>query len=134
MKSNNITGFSGLLSTLCATFCYVGYIKKAPGTAGSFATLVVFLALFILINSFVGTYISFPQFLTVSIVICFIVGIWSIDKYTLTHDNHDPKEVVIDEVLGQLLTLLLMLPATYNLIILFPSFQHKYLDIIYVIL
>lgn len=84
------------LATLTATVFYVGYLKPASGTWGSLAALplawLVFQAggmtLFFLaiIAAYTGGYFATK---------------WMIDGA----DNHDPSEIVIDEVVGQWIAL-----------------------------
>ncbi|KJV69603.1 phosphatidylglycerophosphatase A family protein [Candidatus Neoehrlichia lotoris str. RAC413] len=75
-----------------------------PGTIGSLAS-VVFIPL-VIINSIYGVIIS---------VIILFLGLWSIPQYLISHPGiQDPKEVVIDEVLGQLMTFTLIILFTEN--------------------
>ncbi len=86
-----------LLHKLISTWFLSGTITKMPGTVGSLASLPL---IFIILSS---------KILAVLIIfILFTIGLWSVDNY-IKHYNtsHDPKEVVIDEVVGQLLTILL---------------------------
>ena len=79
------------------TFCKVGKIKYAPGTVASLITCLLFL---LLINFF---NISILLLFTL-IIFCysFIAINNSFDEF----DSEDPQEIVIDEVIGQMLTLL----------------------------
>jgi phosphatidylglycerophosphatase A len=79
-----------------ATAGGVGYIPFAPGTFGSLAGLLLWWLL-------PG---SLPVQLTV-IVVIFIVGSWSGSVAERHFASTDPGPVVIDEVLGMLVTLLL---------------------------
>lgn len=76
----------------------VGLVPKAPGTFGSLAGLVLILIL--------G---SLPWFIyfSVSLIIC-ALGLWATNIYLDSSDNKDPKEVVIDEVVGILFSFLLV--------------------------
>jgi phosphatidylglycerophosphatase A len=78
-----------------ATSGGVGYIPFAPGTFGSLAGLLLWWLL-------PG---SLPVQLTV-IVVIFIVGSWSGSEAERHFASTDPGPVVIDEVLGMLVTLL----------------------------
>ena len=75
----------------------IGKIRHAPGTIASFATCVVFI---FLVNFFTINLI----FLITLIIFCysFIAINNSFDEF----DADDPQEIVIDEVVGQMLTLL----------------------------
>ena len=79
------------------TFCKVGKIKYAPGTVASLITCLLFL---LLINFF---NISF-LFLFTLIIFCY--SFIAINNSFNEFDSEDPQEIVIDEVIGQMLTLL----------------------------
>ncbi len=86
-----------LLATIIAT-CGVGFFPKAPGTMGSLFAL----GLGYLIIDRLGWLECFIAFMLVS-----MVGTWATAQYQKQHPTRlDPKEVVIDEVAGQWLTLL----------------------------
>ncbi|MDA7705398.1 phosphatidylglycerophosphatase A [Rickettsiales bacterium] len=80
------------------TFFYIGLIKKAPGTFGSFAAVIFW----ILVNYFLPKInIFWPIFL----IIITLYGCIFIKNYSRGSYNIDDKSIVIDEVLGQILTL-----------------------------
>ncbi len=72
----------------------IGSISKISGSIASLITVLLLLLLFKYLN------ISASNFLIFLIVI-FIISIFSINKYIEDKDNKDPKEVVIDEFIGQ---------------------------------
>ena len=84
---------------LIASFGYVGFFPIAPGTAGSLAALALF--------AFVR-WIGMPAFELVTIVAVLAIGIWSADGAERALGRKDPGPVVIDEVLGMLITLALL--------------------------
>ncbi len=84
------------LALACATFGYVGFFPIAPGTAGSLAALLLF--------TFVR-WIGLPVFELVTIVLVLCAGIWAAGVTERTLDQKDPGPIVIDEVLGMLMTL-----------------------------
>ena len=77
-----------------ATAFGVGYVPFAPGTFGSAAGLVVWALL-----------PSAPTVHAVAIVIAFAVGAWSATVAERHFAGTDPGPVVIDEVMGMLVTL-----------------------------
>jgi phosphatidylglycerophosphatase A len=81
---------------LIATGFYSGYLPKAPGTWGS----LVGLLLVYLLN-----YFSLPVYLA-STVFLFIVGIFAAGETEKILDNRDPGVVVIDEIVGMLITMI----------------------------
>lgn len=84
------------MSTFLATFAYVGRAPFAPGTWGSAVTI----PLGYLLHRVFG----FPG-VALAILIVFLVGWWATARYTAKAHSHDPSEVVIDEVAGQLIAL-----------------------------
>ena len=85
------------MTHLIATFFYVGHFRPAPGTWGSLAALPA--ALFI--NTLFG-----PWGLLVAVFASYALGVWATAVETRGKDNHDPSEIVIDEVCGQWIALL----------------------------
>ena len=87
------------LAVFIATFGYVGYFPIAPDTAGSLAAI----ALYAIVRWF-GT----PAVELVTIVAVLIVGVWAAHGTERALNLKDPGPVVIDEVLGMLMTLAFM--------------------------
>ena len=84
---------------LVATCGYIGYVPIAPGTFGSALGLAVFYA--------VRSAGSVPIELA-AIALIFVIGIWSGTEAEHHFGGIDPGPVVIDEVLGMLITLALL--------------------------
>ncbi len=127
------------LALLFATVFGIGYIRKAPGTFGSFAGVVIacLSAIFFLHPRSVRDLISLhpladailrdnlfrapglnihkaplaiPLFLTgILFLLLSVLGVWSASRVASYASSEDPEQVVIDEVAGQHLTLLLPL-------------------------
>ena len=89
-----------------ATFFYLGKLPFAPGSWGSLGALALWLFL----------PLSYAVHLAV-ILILFILGVYSSNKVAEDMDDHDPSEVVIDEVVGMGISLF-MLPHSLGLYIL----------------
>jgi phosphatidylglycerophosphatase A len=85
------------MTHLIATFFYVGHIRPAPGTWGSFAALPAAWVIYM---------VAGPWGLLVGIVLSYVLGVWATAVETRGKDNHDPSEIVIDEVCGQWIALL----------------------------
>jgi len=84
------------LAVFLATAAYCGYFPVAPGTVGSIAGLAVYLLV----------WWTHSRILEVSlIVVTFAVGTWAATHAERYFGGIDPGPVVIDEVLGQLVTL-----------------------------
>ena len=87
------------LSLAVATALGVGYVPFAPGTFGSIAGLAVYVAVRV-----TGS----PVAEIAAIVVVFLAGVWAATAAE-THFGHiDPGPIVIDEVLGMLVTLALV--------------------------
>lgn len=84
------------LAHLIATVCYIGHLRPAPGTWGSLAALPLAWAL----HGLGG-----PLLLAIAILAGFLKGVWATATLTRGRDDHDPSEVVIDEVVGQWIAL-----------------------------
>lgn len=85
------------LARMIATVLGVGYIRPAPGTWGSFVALPWAWLVHVL-----G---GFPL-LCIGIVAAFIKGWWATAQMTKGSDDHDPSEIVIDELVGQWIALM----------------------------
>ncbi|HHI98214.1 MAG TPA: phosphatidylglycerophosphatase A [Thermodesulfatator atlanticus] len=81
---------------LIATGGGLGRLPKAPGTWASLGLVLVFAG----VSRFLP-----PVLQSVLAVILFLVGIWSAERYAAAQEEKDPKEIVIDEITGQWLTL-----------------------------
>ena len=90
------------MSRLIATVLGAGYLRPAPGTWGSLAAL----PLFYLLHSLGGIIATL-----IGVCVVAVVGYWATKEMTQGTDNHDPSEIVIDEVLGQWIALL---PISYG--------------------
>src|SRR5262245_25632602 len=86
------------VAMLLATAGYVGFFPIAPGTAGSAAGL----ALYAMIRSAHN-----PALEIVAIAATLVIGIWA-SGLVARRLGKDPGPVVIDEVLGMLITLALV--------------------------
>ncbi|SLN15748.1 phosphatidylglycerophosphatase A family protein [Pseudooctadecabacter jejudonensis] len=82
---------------ITATVFYVGYLKPAPGTWGSLAALPMAW----LIYTLGGLWLF-----VLAIPAAYIKGYYATLWMTQGQDNHDPSEIVIDEVVGQWIALL----------------------------
>lgn len=87
------------LAVFIATFGYVGYFPVAPGTAGSLAALALYALL---------RWLAMPAAELALIVAVAVIGVWSAQGTEVALGRKDPGIVVIDEVLGMLITLALL--------------------------
>jgi len=107
------------LSVFVASFGYVGFFPFAPGTAGSLAGLALF--------AFIR-WIGVPAIELGAIVAVFAIGIWAASGTEVALGRKDPGVVVIDEVLGMLITLALLPVSIPGVILGFLLF--RVLDVI----
>jgi phosphatidylglycerophosphatase A len=84
------------LAVLFATVAYCGYFPIAPGTVGSAAGLVVYLLVW---------WTGSPIVEAGLIALTFAAGTWAATHAERFFGGIDPGPVVIDEVLGMLVTL-----------------------------
>ena len=82
------------LNYLIVTCFGIGSIRFAPGTITSLITTVFLYSLFHIINLPNNT-------ILVTLVIIFIYSFYAVSEYIKFNENKDPKEVVIDEFIGQ---------------------------------
>ena len=82
------------LNTLFVTMLFLGKIKIIPGTFGSLATIVILYFFFHILN------IS-SNLILICLIIIFFISFFAVANYIQNTENKDPKEVVIDEFIGQ---------------------------------
>jgi len=85
------------VTRLIATFFHVGYLRPAPGTWGSLAALPCAWGLHVA---------GGPLLLGLGVSVAFTLGMWATSLETKGTYDHDPSEIVIDEVAGQWLAFL----------------------------
>jgi len=79
---------------LFVTLFGIGKLKKIPG---SYASLVTTIFLFILFHVFNFS----PNIILIGVIVVFIISLYAVNIFIKDLDNKDPKEVVIDEFIGQ---------------------------------
>ena len=87
------------IAVFLATCGYVGYAPVAPGTFGSAAGL----AIFALVRAS-----GSPVVEIATIVVLFALGVWSGNEAEQHFGRTDPGPIVLDEVVGMLITLALI--------------------------
>jgi len=105
------------LSLIFLSFFGSGYAPKAPGTAGSLAT-IPFLYLY--------AYLKLPLiFLILIIALLTYVACIVTEKIQKKRRVHDPGWIVIDEVIGMLITWCFVFPSTnyIDIILVFITFR-----------
>ena len=82
------------INFLFVTLFGIGKIKKIPGSIASLATTIFLFFLFHVLN------VS-PNFVLFSVIIIFFISLYAVNIFIKDLTNKDPKEVVIDEFIGQ---------------------------------
>ena len=72
----------------------IGKIKKIPGSIASLATILFLFFLFHVLN-------FSPNIVLILLIIIFFTSIYAVNIFIKDLENKDPKEIVIDEFIGQ---------------------------------
>ena len=81
-------------NTLFVTMFGLGKIKFIPGTFGSFVTTIILYSLFNIFN-------YPPNIILIGLMIIFVYSFYAVSSYIKNYENKDPREIIIDEFLGQ---------------------------------
>ena len=82
------------INFLFVTLFGIGKFKKIPG---SYASLITTIFLFFLFNI-----LNFsPKVFLIGIIFIFLISLYAVNIFIKNLDNKDPKEIVIDEFIGQ---------------------------------
>ena len=79
---------------LFVTMFGLGKIPKVPGTFGSLATIIILYILFHILN-------LSSNLILIGLIVIFIFSFLAVTNYIKDSENKDPKEVIIDEFIGQ---------------------------------
>ena len=82
------------INFLFVTMFGIGKIRKIPGSIASLVTTLFLFFIFHILN------IS-PNIVLIFVIIIFFISLYSVNIFIKDIDNKDPKEVVIDEFIGQ---------------------------------
>ena len=85
-----INTFNFLLVTLLG----IGKISKIPGSVASLVTTIFLFFLFHILN-------LAPDIILTIVILIFFISLYSVNQFIKNMDNKDPREVVIDEFIGQ---------------------------------
>ena len=83
-----------IFNYLFVTCFGIGSFRYAPGTITSLITTVFLFSLFHIIN-------LSSNIILIILLLIFIYSFYAVSNYIKGNDNKDPKEVVIDEFIGQ---------------------------------
>ena len=82
------------INLLFVTFFGIGHVKFAPGTFASIITSILLFISFHILNISSNIILIFLFFI-------FLYSLYAVSSYIKKINNKDPKEIVIDEVIGQ---------------------------------
>lgn len=103
VKQKHNKNWLDLVIELMATGIYLGRSPFAPGTFGTLLGIPLAYGFF-----FLG-----PYFYMLATLLLVFFAVWVAERYEKTNHRHDPGEVVIDEVVGYLISFL-WLPMTWQ--------------------
>ena len=81
-------------NSLFVTMIGLGKIKLIPGTVGSLVTTIILYYLFHTLN-------LSPNIILIGLIIIFAYSFYAVSHYIKSSKNKDPREIIIDEFLGQ---------------------------------
>ncbi len=82
------------INFLYVTFFGIGTLRYAPGTIASLITAILLFSFFHIIK-------LSNIFILIFLISIFIYSFYAVADYIKDNENKDPKEVVIDELIGQ---------------------------------
>lgn len=97
-----MSGLARMIGTMMGT----GYLKPAPGTWGSLVALPV---------AWVIHVVGGLPLLLIAVIAAFAKGWWATGEMTKGQADHDPSEIVVDEVVGQWIALLPLSYAAWSM-------------------
>ena len=102
------------INVLISTFFGNGYISKIPGTFTSLSTLII-LYIFFEVLQFKNL-----NYILILYSITFFYSFYAVMDSETEFENKDPRQIVIDEVLGQAMPLILIVYLSSNNLINVP--------------
>ena len=82
------------INFLFVTLFGIGKLKKIPGSYASLATTIFLFFLFHIMH-------FSPNVILIGVIILFLISLYAVNIFIKDLENKDPKEVVIDEFIGQ---------------------------------
>ena len=82
------------LNTLFVTMFGLGRLPKIPGTFGSLATIIILYIFFHILD-------LSSHIILIGLLVIFIFSFFAVSSHIKDNENKDPKEVIIDEFIGQ---------------------------------
>ena len=82
------------INTLFVTMFGLGKVPKIPGTFGSLATVIILYLFFHIFD-------LSSNLILIFLIVVFILSFFAVTHHIKDNKNKDPKEVIIDEFIGQ---------------------------------
>ena len=82
------------INYLFISLCGIGSLSVIPGSIASLVTTLTLFIFFHILN-------FSPNYVLIAVILIFIISLFAINFYIKDKDNKDPKEIVIDELIGQ---------------------------------
>jgi Phosphatidylglycerophosphatase A and related proteins len=82
------------INFLFVTLFGIGKFTKIPGSVASLVTTIILFVLFHILN-------IQPNIILIFVILIFFISLYAVNIFIKDLDNKDPKEVVIDEFIGQ---------------------------------
>ena len=82
------------INTLFVTMLGLGKVPKIPGTFGSLATVIILYLFFHIFN-------LSSNLILIFLIVVIILSFLAVSLHIKDNENKDPKEVIIDEFIGQ---------------------------------
>ena len=79
---------------LFVTMLGLGKVKKIPGTFGSLITIIILYIIFHILS-------LSSTLILIGLIIIFIFSFYAVATHIKNSENKDPKEIIIDEFIGQ---------------------------------
>ena len=113
------------INVLISTFFGNGYISKIPGTFTSLSTLII---LYIFFEIF---HFKNLNYILILYSITFFYSFYAVMDSETEFENKDPRQIVIDEVLGQAIPLILIVYLSSKNLINIPVEIYYFLSFIF---
>ena len=82
------------INFLFVTLFGIGRISKIPGSIASLVTTIFLFFIFQILD-------LEPNLVLICLIVIFFISLYSINQFIKNKENKDPKEIVIDEFIGQ---------------------------------
>jgi len=82
------------INFLFVTLFGIGKFTKIPGSVASLVTTIILFVLFHILS-------IRPNIMLIFLILIFLISLYAVNVFIKDLDNKDPKEVVIDEFIGQ---------------------------------